>query len=580
VHDAREFAPFYKVWLCQPRLTPWRFIALFATVNALVYQAPLWRFVAQHADLTSWEGWSALLSVELLFGGLTIVVLGLLAVLSRRLLKVVSMVLVLGNALALYFIASFHVLLTRAMMGNVFHTDVAEAGALYSGYLLLCVLVLGVLPALWIYRLQWLPQSRLRRLWIAPTAAVVALGGLYANAHAWLWVDDHAVALGGLAQPWSYVGNSIRYWQEWKKENTEPALLPALSEREKIPAGDKQVVVLVIGEAARAANFSLYGYGRATNPELAQQTNLAVLPARSCATYTTASLRCILSPDGSRVADFAPKETLPSYLYRYGVDVEWRTNNFGEPKMHIGSPSNRLQVGDLLARCHASGAQSLSAGDAALCNTLGTQAADGALLLGLGDRIAQSSKQRVFIVLHEGGSHGPLYFKKYPPAFGTFAPVCQTTDLSTCSKASLYNAYDNTIFYTDHVLHGVIQILQAHPEWRSTMLYLSDHGESLGEDGVYLHGMPNMIAPTVQRDIPFLVWRSPAFMQDRQQHGVPEQVLDAYLKPRAAPGLVAAPQAFGHDDIFHSVLGALWLGSSVYQPVLDVYAEPKLVAGH
>ncbi len=552
--------------LVHPRLTPLQFNLVFVVLNGLVFQAPLLRYLRTVTDLSTVEGWLTLATVEVVLAGFSAIALGLVSIVSLRLLKLFSALLLLCNSVALYFVNSFQVLLSREMMGNVFNTNFTEAAELYSGLLLLWVVCLGVLPAIWIWRVQWIPGSRSRRALMIPAVLAFMLVWVYVNSATWLWIDDHASRIGSLAMPWSYVGNAARYWSEQRRQNLKVAPLPALRPIREIPQGSKQVVVLVIGEAARSANFSLYGYPRQTNPLLAG-VPLAVLPAKSCSTYTTASLECMLSAHGAAVGRHALEENLPTYLYRHGVDVEWRTNNFGEPKMQVG---RRLRAGDLLESCNDRMGTSASATDTAVCRELDGRTADGALLLKLEARIDASDKQRILIVMHQSGSHGPLYHEKYPAALNVFTPVCRSTNLNMCTSESLLNAYDNSIVYTNHVLHTLITVLGAHPEWRSTVIYVSDHGESLGENGVYLHGLPNMMAPAVQLDIPFLVWRSDAFLKDRQEATATSSTLDNYLGRREMAG--GDSVVFGHDNIFHSVLGALWLTSDAYQAGLDLFS--------
>ncbi|MFM8664988.1 MAG: sulfatase-like hydrolase/transferase, partial [Betaproteobacteria bacterium] len=302
--------------------------------------------------------------------------------------------------------------------------------------------------------------------------------------------------------PWSYVVNSVRFVQRERAANRPLALLPDLAP-ETAADTRKRVVVLVIGESARAANFSLYGYARPTNPQLSLLP-IEVLQARACASYTTAALACMLSPRGAKVDEHPPEETLPAYLHRHGVDVEWRSNNFGEPRMTVTS---RLQKGELLARCEQP-APSLSERDRFWCAQPRDGAFDAALLLGLEQRIAASDRARVLIVLHQAGSHGPAYHEKVPPGSETFTPVCKSVNLGSCPSGTLVNAYDNSIVHTDALLAEITTRLGRLQGWDSTLVYVSDHGESLGEGGLYLHGTPAALAPDVQMDSPFLIWRS------------------------------------------------------------------------
>ena len=242
--------------------------------------------------------------------------------------------------------------------------------------------------------------------------------------------------------------------------------------------------MLVIGESARSQNFSLYGYDKNTNPLLSKIPNVVHLNATSCATYTTAGVKGIVSHSDS--GDLY--EILPNYLFRNKVEVVWRTNNWGEPPIHIKNFQDRAF---LASKCEGEG-----------CNY------DELLLTGLKEQIQSSKKNKVLIVLLTSTSHGPSYSKKYPPQFETFKPVCNSVELGKCSQKELINAYDNTIVYTDYILSKIITDLKELKDYKSSMIFVSDHGESLGEKNLYMHGLPLSIAPKEQYEIPFIVWTS------------------------------------------------------------------------
>ena len=302
------------------------------------------------------------------------------------------------------------------------------------------------------------------------------------------------------------------------KRNAKEILLPDA----KIASESKDVVVLIIGESARRENFSLYGYNKPTNP-LLEQENVVALIAKSAATYTTAGVKAIL--------DHKPTdklfEILPNYLYRAGVDVIWRTNNWGEPPVHI---EKYQRVADLKA-----------------LHPEADERYDAILLEGLKEAIESSSADKVFIVLHTSTSHGPIYYSKYPSEFERFTPVCTTVEMAKADPTELMNAYDNTIVYTDYLIDSVIEILRTIPTRRSAMLFVSDHGESLGENNLYMHGVPMALAPKEQVEIPFIVWSS----EGRESIKQLEEV--------------------GQYHTFHSVLDFLGIESEIYNPELTVF---------
>jgi lipid A ethanolaminephosphotransferase len=333
-----------------------------------------------------------------------------------------------------------------------------------------------------------------------------------------LWIDKHSKALGGMVMPWSYIVNTSRFYIHKNQENEKQILLPDA----QILDDEKSIAVLVIGESARRANFSLYGYEKNTNPLLSKIDNLHSYEANSCATYTTAGVKCIL--DHKETSSLY--EILPNYLNRSDVEVIWRTTNWGEPRVTI---QNYLKRSDLEALCEGSGC-----------------AYDEVLLK---SQLLASKKNKILLVLHTSTSHGPTYYKKYPERFNTFTPVCENVELGKCSEEELINAYDNTIVYTDFILTQVIDELKQMEDYRSSLIYVSDHGESLGENNLYMHGIPKSIAPNEQLEIPFLVWLS----DDSRS-----------LKEN---------KTLSQHHVFHSVLDFLAIDSPVYNEEMSVFEK-------
>jgi lipid A ethanolaminephosphotransferase len=175
------------------------------------------------------------------------------------------------------------------------------------------------------------------------------------------------------------------------------------------------------------------------------------------------------------------------------------------------------------------------------------------------DRVLADAKGNMLVVMHELGSHGPAYYRRYPPAFARFQPACTTDELRQCSAAEITNAYDNTILYADHVLARLVDWLAAAQNTHDTgMLYVSDHGESLGEGGLYLHGVPYAIAPDVQTHVPFIAWLSPALRNGAR-------IDEACMRQRAL-------KPVSHDNLFHTLLGMFSVETKAYEPALDVFA--------
>jgi lipid A ethanolaminephosphotransferase len=328
------------------------------------------------------------------------------------------------------------------------------------------------------------------------------------------------------------VANTFRVISSQHDEQAEEILLPD----GKITDHEKAVVVLVIGESARKANFQLYGYQRDTNPLLSKQNGLHVYEATSCATYTTAGTKAILEPKNTDDL----YELLPNYAFRTGVDVSWRTSNWGEPPIHIDEYLTDTEL-------------------AAAAPDVSEPLYDAILFRGLRERIESSPKDKVLVILHTSTSHGPKYADKYPKEFEVFKPVANSVEEGEKNIGMLVNAYDNTIRYTDYLLDSLINTLREMTDWKSAMIFISDHGESLGEKGIFMHGLPMRLAPKVQYEIPFLVWTSDGFRRYKPASN------------QQAPAVGELPPVLDQHYIFHSVLNLLSIQSPAYDKDLSLF---------
>ena len=495
------------------------FALLMSCLNFLFFHFPFFAFVFNNLDYKSFSGIVAIVSLIILMFVANAFAFYLVFFFSRFVGKFLLSIFFIINAIAVYFINTYHVIIDESMIGNVINTDYEEASSFFSIKLILYVILLGVIPAIYIIKVKIINVT-LKKFLITSSLTLLFIAIIaFANASHWLWIDKNSKQLGGLAMPWSYSVNTSLFYIHQHQKNKKEILLPDAA----IKDNEKSVVILVIGESARRQNFSLYGYGRNTNPLLSQTPNVFHFDATSCATYTTAGVKCIL--EHTDTDDLY--EILPNYLYRNNVEVIWRTTNWGEPPVHIKNYENKDA---LMLKCK--GEQ---------CNY------DEVLLDGLKEQISASKKNKILVVLHTSTSHGPTYSKKYPPQFEVFKPVCNSVELSNCSQQELINAYDNTIVYTDYILHNVIEDLKQLKEYKSAMLFVSDHGESLGEKNLYMHGLPLSIAPKEQYEIPFIVWTSDGSKQ---------------LKPNTT---------LSQNHVFHSVLNFLGIQSPVYNEEMNIF---------
>jgi len=439
------------------------------------------------------------------------------------------------SSIALYFVDTYQIILDKTMMGNVFNTDMAEATDLFHFKILSYILIFGIIPSLLILKIKIQNTKRLKLSFYGLIIIVISLGWIYLFANTWLWFDKNSKILGGKMMPWSYIVNSIANGANYLSKSKQQTLLPD----GKFADDEKMLVVLIIGETARAHNFSLYGYKRQTNPKLSK-TNITVLKnSTSCSTYTTKSIACMLSHnnDSSLTTLY---ENLPSYLQRQGADTIWRTKNWGEPELKVQTYQRNNTLEKQCKQQKQSG-----------CDY------DEVLLTGLKNRILSSKKQKIFVVLHTKGSHGPSYNTQYPPEFEKYIPVCKSVELSKCSNEELINAYDNTIFYTDYFINKTINKLKDLNNIPSMLIYASDHGESLGEYGLYLHGTPYSIAPDYQTKIPFMIWLSTKFKNKKNIKSIVQK------------------KSHSHQNIFHTIIGAYEMQTKIYQPKLDILKPIK-----
>ena len=492
----------------------WAYCAILSAVNLVCFNIPFLSYAWNHA-----EKWIIVPVLVLLLLLLNFFACYLASFLLRRAGRVLVAVCHFLSTVCVYYIFAYQTMMDESMIANFFNTRPEEAGPFITLPFVLCGLVIGLLPSIWIVgaKVNYGSWKRFgKSVGISLGAALLLI---LVNLNQTLWIGEHDTELGGLTMPWSYLVNTARHFNHQKADNREEILLPDAT----FANDEKRAVVLVIGESARSANCSLYGYERETNPRLARRPDLHVLNAQSCATYTTASVKAILEDRESSEL----YEILPNYLYRMGADVQWRTTNWGEPP--VKTPYYKRA--DLASKPAAE-----------------ADKYDAVLLNGLRDAIDGSSCSKVLVVLHTSTSHGPGYCHKYPAEFEHYTPVCDNVEDAAKNPQALINAYDNTLLYTDWLLDALIDTLQTITDRSCAMFYISDHGESLGENNLYMHGVPIKVAPREQYEIPCFVWVSEGY------------------RP------VGRPAGIDQHWVFHSVLDLLDVDSPVYRPDRDLFA--------
>jgi len=484
-----------------------------------------------------------------LFVGVTAIQFAVLSLLvTRRTVRPVLALLVTCTAFASFFMDHFGAFLDADMLRNVLHTDPPEARELLTPDLGLHLLLYAVLPALLLARVRVAARPPLRALGLRAAAVAGAL--VVAAAAVFLQFRDVATVVRGhrdvrhLVTPANYLVSLAKVGRDANAAPAGPRVVVGADAHRVVrtgPARKPRLLVLAIGETVRSANFGLSGYARQDTPELARLDPVVFPRVHACGTSTEVSVPCMFAPVGRRDYDeerIAGQESLLHVLARAGYGVAWIDNQSGCKGVCDGLPGERIGGG----------------ADPLLCD--GERCLDGILRRRLAATVA-ARRGDLVVVLHMLGNHGPAYSRRYPPEFRRFTPTCESLDLGTCTPQEIVNAYDNAVLYTDHVLAGVVRDLAGMTDRETGLIYVSDHGESLGEKGIYLHGLPYRIAPAEQVEVPMVMWLSPALAQGA---GVDLGCLRARAREPAA-----------HDHLFHSVLGLLEVETSAREPGLDLF---------
>jgi lipid A ethanolaminephosphotransferase len=539
-----------------PDSTPaWR-LTLPATVDQLVVVASLFwaltvnrRFLAealQGRAYAAWDTWGFAIALMVILVAVHVLLLAPVA--NRWTVKPLLAVLTVAAALASHYMQAFGVYLDPGMVRNVLRTNAAEGLELLSWTLVPHLLVYAGLPLLLLWRVRVVRHALVRSALVRVVTLLVAA----------------AAAVGALLAIYQPLASLIRNHKEVRYLVTPANLLWALGSvvhadtrgavRPRQPIGldaapgermqrrqRPLVVVMVVGETARTANWGLSGYARQTTPRLAELGVINFAEVTACGTNTEVSLPCMFAPVGRRRYDEATiggSESLLHVAARAGVGVHWLDNQLGCKGVCDGLPSETIH----------------SRSSPGLCEN--GRCLDEALLQNMDARLSQARGTQLW-VLHPLGNHGPSYFRRYPAAFARFQPECRHDDLRQCSVEEIVNAYDNALLYTDHVLAGLIAKLRAREnDLDAVLLYVSDHGESLGEKGMFLHGVPYPIAPSEQTRVPMVMWAT-------QGAAAAVGVSWDCLRRRAA-------EPARHDHLFHTLLGVLDVRTSVYEAAWDL----------
>ena len=521
-------------------------VLAFSVFALAVFNSHYWQYMAAHAPFGEGHNWLLWLTMPFFL----LACLNFLIQLTfwPYVHKVwIPLLLVLGAG-ASYAVMTQNIYFNADMIQNIIQTNPGEAKSWLAPRFIGWVLFTGVLPAalyLWLVRVRyakrWYQEIGWRLAGVAASVLVVALVAATAYGNYASFFRNNK-GINHQITPVNFIGASIKTAYNVYDAN-RPLVQIGLDAKRTTAQGErKKVFILVVGETTRAENWGLNGYTRQTTPQLAALGSEVInFPqVSSCGTATAISVPCLFSRmsrgdyNGNRAAH---EEGLMDILQRAGIYTGWRENDGGckgacdrikHVNVHDWAPKNE---------CVSEGCWDIH------------------LLTGLQREIDAMPGDGV-IVLHTMGSHGPAYFERYPQAFKQFTPTCDTNQIQQCERQAVINTYDNTVLYIDHVLAQTIKLLQNDTQVDSALWYFSDHGESLGENGMYLHAAPYMVAPSQQTHIPMVFWASPRFYQNS---GLNQTCLRDH----------AQQQTYSHDNIFHSMLGIMGVGTQEYQPDLD-----------
>lgn len=526
----------------RPELSPFVLNALVATYLMALCNSTFWGHLFR-----IFEGRT--LTALVLSGAVWALMLFIVSLLAvRRIQKPVLVAMLITAGVTSYYVDVLGVVVDREMIQNAMTTTFAESKHLITLQFITHVFLYGVIPSLLVLWVRVRRASTGRALIgygvVGALSVALLVGLLFTNLKAYSTVLRGNKELMGSVQPLAPMGGALRYAKMMFK-STQIVVAPTGRDAKPGPflaKVDKPVLMVVVaGETGRAQNWSLSGYERETNAELKTRDIIYYSNASSCGTATATSLPCMFSPLTRAEYSYEGglgNENLLDVLLRAGFDVEWWDNNTGDK--NIG---DRLPVRPYTMK---------STDGAEFCFP---ECIDAVFLKKLQDKADTITKDTV-IVLHQIGSHGPSYWLRYPPEKELFKPACQTPELTECSTDEIVNAYDNTIAYTDWFLAQLIDQLDASDRVNTAMYYVSDHGESLGEAGLYLHGTPYFMAPENQTRVPMVIWMSQRF---RDSLGIDQDCLKA-----------KSADPVSHDNMFSTVLGMVDVTTEARDATLDL----------
>ena len=475
---------------------------------------------------------------------------------SKYTTKPLLTILLIASSFTAYFMDTYNIVIDDSMIRNSLQTNLSESADLFSFKLVGYITFLAIIPSWFIYKvdLEYKPfkqeiYTKLKTLFLSLGIILIILFS-FSKFYTSFFREHKPLRLYVNPIYWMYsIGNYVN-----KTLNNGPITVKEIGKDAKIaidpttPKEEKtELIIMVLGETARADRFSLNGYEKETNPLLKKEDIVNFSNMYSCGTSTAESVPCMFSIFGKADYDYkkgiSTQNVLDVLTHTNDIKILWRDNNSDSKGVALRVDFEDYRTSKTNTKC-----------DDVECR-------DEGMLVGLEDYIKKNKGKDIFIILHQMGNHGPAYYKRYPKEFEKFTPVCKSNQLEECTKEEVSNAYDNAILYTDYFLSKVINFLKPYSaDYETAMIYMSDHGESLGENGIYLHGLPYFMAPVEQKHIGSLMW----FGGEDIKEDVDVEKLNSYKN-----------QSFSQDNLFHTLLGLFEVETDVYKKEMDILYNAK-----
>jgi len=532
-------------------ITQYKLITLSALVFALFYN---FTFIREFSKVYDLVGVNIIyfLSVFVVFIFLNVFLFTLIS--SRYSTKPFLILVFMVSSFVAYFMDTYNIVVDSEMIRNTLQTNIDESLDLFSMKLVLYVFFLGLVPSFLVYKskikYENIKKEAIKKLKVLFFCFFIIIVIIFSFSKFYASFFREHKSLRYYINPtyWVYsIGNYLTKsiapdTTQFKIIGADAKITPPLDEVDK-----KELIIMVVGEASRADRFSLNGYEKQTNPLLEKEDIVNFSNMYSCGTSTAVSVPCMFSiytkDDYSYKKGISTENVVDVLTDTKDVKVLWRDNNSDSKGVAL-----RVDFQDYR-----------TAKNNRVCDD---ECRDEGMLIGLDEYIKQNKNEDIFIVLHQMGNHGPAYYKRYPKEFEKFTPVCKTNELEKCTQEEVSNAYDNAILYTDYFLSKVINFLKPYSkDYETAMLYMSDHGESLGENSLYLHGMPYLIAPENQKHVASFIWLGKGDIRE----DIDVEKLKSYSNKR-----------FSQDNLFHTLLGLFEVESKVYKKELDILNDAKI----